>query len=54
MLEQVERLRQLILTSSMRQDRILRLDSQIENIMMNIYSYYTDTINSAQQEVGNI
>jgi len=53
-LEKVEELRQLILFSSIRQDRVLRLDSQVENLMLNVYSYYADTINSAQQEIGNI
>jgi hypothetical protein len=52
-LEEIERLKQFVLASSLRQDRILKLDSQIENIMFNVYSYYEDAI-TAQTEVGNI
>jgi hypothetical protein len=54
MLEKVEELRQLVLTSTLRQDRILRLDSQVDNVMLNIHNYYTDLISAAQQEVGNV
>jgi hypothetical protein len=54
MLEKLEELRQLVLTSALRQDRILRIDDQLDNVMLNIHSYYTDLINAAHHEVGNI
>jgi hypothetical protein len=54
MLEKVEELRQLVLSSTLRQDRILRLDAQIDKLMLNVHDYYSDLINAAHHEVGNI
>lgn len=54
MLEKLEELRQLALTSSLRQDRIIRMDTQIDNVMLSIHTYYSDLINAAEHEVGNI
>ena len=54
MLEKVEELRQLVLSSTLRQDRLLRLDEQIDRLMLNVHDYYADLINAAHKEIGNI
>lgn len=51
--EKIEELRQLVLASSMRQDRILRMDDNLDAIMYQINIGYQDKINS-YEEIGNI
>ena len=51
--EKVECLRQLILSSSMKQERILRLDQSLDGIIHNIGYGYTEKF-TALTEVGNI
>lgn len=52
-IERIEGLRQLILDSSMRQDRIIRLDENLDAMMYQINIGYQDKINSSE-EIGNI
>ena len=51
--EKIEELRQLVLSSSIRQDRVLRLDENLDAIMYQINIGYQDKINSFE-EIGNI
>jgi hypothetical protein len=51
--QMIEELRQLILSSSIRSDRILRIDATLDVLSLNISNYYQDKINSID-EIGNI
>lgn len=52
--EKAEEFRQLILTSSLNQDRILKLDGALDSLIYNISIAYDDQITKGMTVVGNI
>ena len=53
-MEEAEKLRQLILSSKMKQERILKFDAALDSIIYNIAVAYEDQITNSYQTVGNI
>lgn len=52
-LEKLEETRQLILTSSLPQNRVIRLNDRLDSMQFDVYGYYEEKALS-QNEIGNI
>jgi len=52
-LEKIEQIRQLILTSSLQQHRVIRLNDSLDVLQYNIDAYYEEKA-MTQNEIGNI